>query len=82
MLLCFNEHSLDGFSKIGTLHLLDLFGHAGPLQEAENMIKAHKAHKPHVNVWKALLGTCRIHGNVEMGECVGFRVLELEPENA
>jgi hypothetical protein len=62
--------------------MVDLFGHAGPLQEAENTIKAHKAHKPHVNVWKALLGTCRIHGNVEMGECVGFRVLELEPENA
>jgi hypothetical protein len=61
--------------------MVDLFGYAGPLQEAENMIKV-MPHKPHVNVWKALLGTCRIHGNVEMGECVGFRVLELEPENS
>jgi hypothetical protein len=25
---------------------------------------------------------CRIHGNVEMAECVAKQVLELEPENA
>jgi hypothetical protein len=30
----------------------------------------------------ALLGTCRIHGNMEMGERVATQILELEPENA
>jgi hypothetical protein len=30
----------------------------------------------------ALLGTCRIHGNVEMAEHVAKGVLELEPKNA
>jgi pentatricopeptide repeat protein len=61
--------------------MVDLLGRAGYLQEAENMIKT-MPHKQHVNVWKDLLGACRIHGNVEMGECVAEQFLELEPENA
>jgi hypothetical protein len=36
-------------------------------------------------VWKgaakALLGACRIHGEMEMGEHIAKRVLELNPEN-
>jgi hypothetical protein len=60
---------------------IGLLGHAGHLQEAENMIKA-MPHKPHVHAWKALLGACRIHGNVEMGERVAKQIVELEPENA
>ncbi len=38
--------------------------------------------KLHVASWMALLGTCRIHGNMEMGERVAKQILELEPENA
>jgi pentatricopeptide repeat protein len=51
--------------------MVDLLGCAGHLQEAENMIKA-MLYKSHVNPWMALLGTCRIHGNVEMGELNKF----------
>ncbi len=29
-----------------------------------------------------MLGTCRIHGNVEMAECVTKQILEMEPDNA
>jgi hypothetical protein len=61
--------------------MVDLLGCADHLQEAANMIKAMPG-KPNVAVWKALLGACRIHGNVEMGECVAKQVLEQEPENA
>jgi hypothetical protein len=39
--------------------------------EAENMIKA-MPYRSHVNPWMALLDTCRIHGNVEMGELIKF----------
>jgi len=53
--------------------MVDLLGRAGFLQEAENMIKT-MPHKQHVNVWKALLGACRIHGNVEMGERVAKQI--------
>jgi len=61
--------------------LVDLLGHAGHLQEEENMIKA-MPYNPNVAVWMALLGDCRIHGDVEMAEHVVKQVLELEPENA
>jgi pentatricopeptide repeat protein len=61
--------------------MVDLLGRAGHLQEAENMIKA-MPYNPNVAVWMALLGACRIHGNVERAEHVAKQVLELEPENA
>jgi pentatricopeptide repeat protein len=61
--------------------MVDLFGRAGHLQEAENMVMAMPC-KPHVAAWMALLGACRIHGNVEVAECIAKRILELEPENA
>jgi hypothetical protein len=38
--------------------------------------------KPNVAAWTALLGDCRIHGNVEMAEGVAKWVLELERESA
>jgi pentatricopeptide repeat protein len=47
--------------------MVDLLGRAGQLQEAENLIHM-MPFKPSAFVWKALLGACRIHGNVEMGE--------------
>jgi pentatricopeptide repeat protein len=61
--------------------VVDLLGRAGHLQEAEDMIKA-MPYNPNVAVWMALLGSCRIHGNVEMAERVVKQVIELEPENA
>jgi hypothetical protein len=44
------------------------------------MMKA-MPHKPHVSVWKALLSTSRIHGNVGMGEHVANQIVELADEN-
>ncbi len=61
--------------------LVELLGCAGHLQEAENMVMAIPC-KPQVAAWMALLSTCRIHGNVEMAECVGKQILEMEPDNA
>jgi pentatricopeptide repeat protein len=61
--------------------MVDLLGRAGKLHKAENMIKVMPG-KPYVPAWRALLGACKIHGNVEMGERVAKQFLELEPENA
>ncbi len=49
--------------------MVNLLGHAGHLQEAENIVMA-MPYKPHVAAWMALLGACRIHGKVEMAECI------------
>ncbi len=35
-----------------------------------------------MGAWKALLGACIIHGNVEMGEHIVKQILELSFENA
>ncbi len=61
--------------------MVDLLGRAGRLQEAENMVMAVPC-KPHVAAWMALLGACRIRGNVEMAERVAKQILEMEPNNA
>ncbi|KAH9551807.1 hypothetical protein CY35_09G032400 [Sphagnum magellanicum] len=61
--------------------VVDLLGRAGHLQEADDLINTMSC-EPNVAVWKALLGACRIHGNVEMGEQIAKHVLELEPRNA
>ncbi|CAK9193903.1 unnamed protein product [Sphagnum jensenii] len=61
--------------------MVDLLGRAGRLQEAKNMVMAVPC-KPHVAAWMALLGACRIRGNVEMAERVAKRILEMEPNNA
>jgi pentatricopeptide repeat protein len=61
--------------------MVDILGRAGHLQEAENMVMAMPC-RPHVDAWMALLGDCRIHGNVEIAECVAKQILEMEPENA
>jgi pentatricopeptide repeat protein len=44
--------------------IVNLLGHGGHLQQAENMVMA-MPWKPHVAAWIALLGACRIHGNAE-----------------
>ncbi len=61
--------------------MVDLLGCAGHLQEAENMVMEMPC-KPQAAAWMALLGACRIHGNVGMAERVAKRILEMEPENA
>ncbi|CAN4095608.1 unnamed protein product [Withania somnifera] len=61
--------------------LVDLFGRAGLLVEARRVINEMPM-SPDVGVLGALLGACRIHKNIELGEVIGKKVVELEPQNS
>jgi pentatricopeptide repeat protein len=60
--------------------IVDLLGRAGHLQEAEDFISTMSC-EPAVSVLVALLGACRIHHNVEMGERIARQLVELDPGN-
>jgi pentatricopeptide repeat protein len=61
--------------------VVDLLGRAGKLEEAVNFIE-DMPFEPTAAIWGSLLGACSVHSNVEMGESVGHRLLEIEPENS
>jgi pentatricopeptide repeat protein len=60
--------------------MVDLLGRAGHLDEAQNFVKKMTL-EPDACVWGALLGACRIHHSVEIGEQAAQHLLELEPQN-
>ncbi|PON50767.1 DYW domain containing protein [Parasponia andersonii] len=60
--------------------LVDLLGRANQLDEAAKVIEDMRI-EPGPKVWGALLGSCRIHCNVELAERACKRLFELEPRN-
>ncbi|KAL6493791.1 hypothetical protein OROGR_031700 [Orobanche gracilis] len=60
--------------------LVDLLGRAGLLKEAEDLIDTMPM-APDVATWGALLGACKKHGDKEMGERIGRKLIELETEH-
>lgn len=60
--------------------MVDLLGRAGCLAEAEYLIEKMPL-EPDAGVWGALLGACRIHGNIELAERVAERLFYLDPKN-
>lgn len=60
--------------------MVDLFGRAGLLDEAEEII-AHMPMPPDFVIWGALLGACRIHKDVKRGERIGSFMKELNPNH-
>ncbi|XP_059638013.1 pentatricopeptide repeat-containing protein At1g08070, chloroplastic [Cornus florida] len=61
--------------------MIDLLGRAGLFDEAKDLVKNMEM-KPDGAIWGSLLGACRVHGNIELGEYVASQLFELEPENA
>ncbi|KAK2665074.1 hypothetical protein Ddye_003648 [Dipteronia dyeriana] len=60
--------------------MVDLFGRAGQLEMAYNFI-INMPIRPDSSVWGALLGACRIHGNIELGVYASDRLFELDSKN-
>ncbi|KAH7692095.1 Tetratricopeptide-like helical domain-containing protein [Dioscorea alata] len=61
--------------------MVHLYGRGGQLKEAVKLIRSMPM-KPDVVVWGALLGACRIHGNVRIGNKILKHLLEMEQCNA
>ncbi|CAH8298796.1 unnamed protein product [Eruca vesicaria subsp. sativa] len=61
--------------------MVDLLGRSGLLEEAEQFIH-NMPIKPDDVIWKALLGACRMHGNVEMGKRVANILMDMVPQDS
>ncbi|KAL6523212.1 hypothetical protein OROGR_016815 [Orobanche gracilis] len=60
--------------------LIDMLGRAGRLEEAEKIALGVPSEIGNVVIWRTLLGACSFHGDVELGERVTGKVMELERE--
>eukprot|EP01018_Ginkgo_biloba_P006827 Gb_25737 [translate_table: standard] len=61
--------------------IVDLLGRSGHLQEADDFIK-QMPFEPIASVWGALLGACRMHGNMELGKLAAEKLFEMDPQNS
>lgn len=61
--------------------MVDLLGRAGRIKEAEELINKMPI-EPSASVWGALLGACRVHGDIELGKRAAENLLKLEPQCA
>ncbi|KAM7257335.1 hypothetical protein ACFE04_013076 [Oxalis oulophora] len=60
--------------------MVDILGRAGLLDEAKELI-TKMPFAPIASVWGALLGACKLHGNVELAEQACSNLLNLDPRN-
>jgi pentatricopeptide repeat protein len=60
--------------------MVDLLGRAGFIREAEELIQSIPF-APDISTWGALLGSCKKHGETQIGERVGRNLIELEPSH-
>src|SRR6185503_11146103 len=60
--------------------LVDVLGRSGRLEEAENLI--NKMESPDIITWKALLGACRLHNDVERAKRISENIIKLDPKDA
>ncbi|KDP40584.1 hypothetical protein JCGZ_24583 [Jatropha curcas] len=68
------EPSMDHYGA-----MVDLLGRAGRLNEAWDFIQKMPV-EPEITVYGAMLGACKIHKNVELGEKAANKLFELNPD--
>lgn len=61
--------------------MVDLLGRSGKLKEAYELIESMPV-EPHAGAWGALLGACRVHCDIELGDIVAKKLFKIEPQNA
>ncbi|XP_042482632.1 pentatricopeptide repeat-containing protein At3g29230-like [Macadamia integrifolia] len=60
--------------------MVDLLGRAGLMKDSEVLIRKMPM-KAGPALWGALLSACSTHSNLELGEILGKRLIELEPQD-
>ncbi|KAK6937090.1 E motif [Dillenia turbinata] len=81
---CFNSMSQDHGIEPRTEHnacMVSLLSRVGKLEEAYSMIEKMAA-EPDACVWGALLNSCKIHKNFELGETAAKKLFVLELTNS
>ncbi|PRQ19717.1 putative tetratricopeptide-like helical domain, DYW domain-containing protein [Rosa chinensis] len=58
--------------------MVDLLGRAGFVDEAAEMIDKMTV-PPDPVLWATLLGACKMHGSIELGEKIGNKLIQLDP---
>ena len=61
--------------------MVDMLGRVGRLDEAEELMHQIPG-GPGLSVLQSLLGSCRLHGNMEMAEKVVGRLIEMDPASS
>ncbi|KAL9241958.1 hypothetical protein vseg_016008 [Gypsophila vaccaria] len=61
--------------------MVDLLGRAGRVKEAEDLI-LKMPFKPGALVWQSLLGSCHIHGDIEIGKRTAASLMHLNQSGA
>ncbi|KAL5578458.1 hypothetical protein UlMin_020157 [Ulmus minor] len=62
--------------------VVDLLGRAGKVEEAYNLVTTMPSSFDKAGAWSSLLGACRLHQNVEIGEIAAENLLLSEPDVA
>ncbi|KAI3860475.1 hypothetical protein MKX03_013478 [Papaver bracteatum] len=60
---------------------IDLLSRSGRLEEAYGLVQ-HLPPRERTSALDALLSSCRVYGNVEVGDIVGRELLDLDPNNS
>ncbi|KAF8027653.1 hypothetical protein BT93_E0533 [Corymbia citriodora subsp. variegata] len=60
--------------------VIDLLGRVGLMKDANRMINTMPMN-PDARIWQILLSACHLHGDVDLGNIAGGKLLELQPEN-
>ncbi|KAF5806554.1 putative tetratricopeptide-like helical domain superfamily, DYW domain-containing protein [Helianthus annuus] len=79
---CFAEMEIFSVAKEPKHYacMVDMYGRAGLLNEAYELIKDMKSHA-NDEVWGALLLACKIHGNTNLAEVAADNLFHLEPQH-
>ena len=61
--------------------MVDTLDYSGQFQETYEFIKQIPS-EPTTSMWGALLGACRMHGNMELGKLAAEKLFALDPHNS